>query len=211
MQELLYQEKLIRKDKEWNEQFKTMEKKKQILEKQLTYLKDVLAVNRAVTSELVRLVNSFLHQKENERIELGESNQDLTKERDQALEDLQSVESAFSDLHRRYEKTKGIMEGYKQNEEWTKQHLGEMQMKLKNQEQMYEELRNRTEEKLDSANLVIENTKRVTEAEKTALTVQLKKAEMRISSLENNLEHKTCENTKLSNICDELIAKVGKI
>ncbi|XP_076308108.1 transforming acidic coiled-coil-containing protein 3-like isoform X3 [Tachypleus tridentatus] len=211
MQELLYQEKLIKKDKQWNEQLKTMEKKKQILEKQVASLKDLLAVNRAVTSGLVTMVNNFLHQKENERIELGASNQDLTEERDQALEDLRSVESAFADLHRRYEKTKGIVEGYKQNEEWMKQHFSEMQMKLKNQEQMYEELRNRTEKKLDSANLVIENTKRVTEAEKTALTLQLKKAEMRISSLENNLEYKTCENTKLSNICDELIAKVGKI
>lgn len=32
----------------------------------------------------------------------------------QALEDLQSVETAFSDLHRRYEKTKGVLDGFKQ-------------------------------------------------------------------------------------------------
>lgn len=31
----------------------------------------------------------------------------------QALEDLQSVETAFSDLHRRYEKTKNVVEGFK--------------------------------------------------------------------------------------------------
>jgi len=29
------------------------------------------------------------------------------------LEDLQSVEAAFSDLHRRYEKTKSVIEAYK--------------------------------------------------------------------------------------------------
>jgi len=31
----------------------------------------------------------------------------------QAVEDLQSVEMAFSDLHRRYEKMKGVVEGFK--------------------------------------------------------------------------------------------------
>lgn len=37
----------------------------------------------------------------------------VTKERDQALEDLQHVESAFADLYRRYEKTKTAVEGFK--------------------------------------------------------------------------------------------------
>ena len=31
----------------------------------------------------------------------------------QALEDVLSVEAAFSDLHRRYEKTKGVLDGFK--------------------------------------------------------------------------------------------------
>ena len=39
--------------------------------------------------------------------------QQVINERDQALEDLQSVETAFSDLHRRYEKTKAVVEGFK--------------------------------------------------------------------------------------------------
>ena len=37
----------------------------------------------------------------------------LVKERDQALEDFRSVESAFADLHRRYEKVKGMLESYR--------------------------------------------------------------------------------------------------
>jgi hypothetical protein len=31
----------------------------------------------------------------------------------QAIDDLQGVEMAFSDLHRRYEKTKSVVEGFK--------------------------------------------------------------------------------------------------
>ena len=42
-----------------------------------------------------------------------EEMQQVVNERDQALEDLQSVEAAFSDLHRRYEKTKTVVESFK--------------------------------------------------------------------------------------------------
>ena len=35
------------------------------------------------------------------------------KEKDHALENLASVEGAFSDLHRRYEKLKQVVESYK--------------------------------------------------------------------------------------------------
>ena len=38
---------------------------------------------------------------------------EIQKEKDQALEDLASVEGAFSDLHRRYEKLKQVVESYK--------------------------------------------------------------------------------------------------
>ncbi len=39
--------------------------------------------------------------------------QQVISERDQAQEDLQSVEAAFSDLHRRYEKSKSTNENFK--------------------------------------------------------------------------------------------------
>ncbi len=42
-----------------------------------------------------------------------EEMQQVMTDRDQALEDLQSVETAFADLHRRYEKTKSVLEGFK--------------------------------------------------------------------------------------------------
>ena len=37
----------------------------------------------------------------------------MVKERDQAIEDFQNVEAAFADLHRRYEKSKNTLEGFK--------------------------------------------------------------------------------------------------
>ena len=41
----------------------------------------------------------------------------VIKERDAALEELNSVERSFSDLHRRYDKMKTLIEGYQRNEE----------------------------------------------------------------------------------------------
>jgi len=38
---------------------------------------------------------------------------------EQALEDLQSVETAFGDLHRRYEKTKSVVEAFKKVCMWS--------------------------------------------------------------------------------------------
>ena len=54
-----------------------------------------------------------LAEKEKTTSESQQGFEDVVKERDQALEDLQSVETAFSDLHQRYERTKGVVEGFK--------------------------------------------------------------------------------------------------
>ncbi|XP_067125774.1 transforming acidic coiled-coil-containing protein 1-like isoform X3 [Centruroides vittatus] len=210
MQELLYQEKLIKKDKEWNEKQKLYDKEKQQLKNQNIALKQALAVASFVALEMSKMFSLFKDQKEQERVEMTATNQRLIKERDQALEDLQNVESAFADLHRRYEKAKGVLEGYKQNEDKLRDQCSELQDKIKQQEQKFDLLRLRTEEKLESANTELESAKKGVEAEVTVLRAQVKKAEMKISSLERNLEQKNKENTELSNICDELIAKVGK-
>ncbi len=42
------------------------------------------------------------------------------------------------------------------------------------------------------------------------MQAMLRKAEMRVNSLERALEQKTKENQELTKICDELIAQVGE-
>ena len=65
------------------------------------------------------------------------------------MEDLRAVESAFSDLHRRYEKSKAAVEGFKKNEESLKACVADYQQKLKKQEQRYQTLKQHAEEKLE--------------------------------------------------------------
>lgn len=58
-------------------------------------------------------VHLFLAESEKSSSVSKEEMQQVINDRDQALDDLQSVETAFSDLHRRYEKTKAVVEGFK--------------------------------------------------------------------------------------------------
>lgn len=208
MQELLFHEKQMKRDKEGNEQLKLLDKEKQMIKSQLLAIQRSFIASRGIFDEITEVLPAWMAVKEQERVEMTAANQKLVKERDQALEDLQNVETAFADLHRRYENCKSVLEGYKQNEERLKQVAADLQNKLRQQEQMYEMLRTRTQDKLDSANAEIENARKSRDGELSVLRAHLKKAEMRVSGLEKDIEQKNKENLELSNICDDLISKV---
>ena len=50
----------------------------------------------------------------------------VQNERNQILEDLQAVERAFNDLHRKYERTKEVVAGFKTNEDVLKSTVEEL-------------------------------------------------------------------------------------
>ena len=59
------------------------------------------------------------------------------------------------------------------------------------------------------ANEALDQIKRTKSAEISKLTMLLRKADMKVSTLERTVEQKTKENKELTDICDELISKVG--
>ena len=61
-----------------------------------------------------------------------------------------------------------------------------------------------------SANERLASIQRSREGEVAKLQAMLRKAEMRVATLERTVEEKARENRELTQICDELIAKVGK-
>lgn len=123
---------------------------------------------------------------------------------------MQNVETAFADVHRKYERVKLTVENFKQNEGVLKQCIEEHKLQLVKQDQKFELLKVHAEETLEKANREIENLTRSQETEFTRLNAQLKKAEMKASALERSIETKERENQELTAICDELIAKVGQ-
>ena len=95
----------------------------------------------------------------------------------QALDDLRNVESAFADVHRKYERTKQVVEGFKHNEDQLKEYLEGYATKLKKAEEKFERLKEHAEETLDKANKEIENLTRSQDSEIARLTAILKKTE----------------------------------
>ena len=86
--------------------------------------------------------------------------QRMVAEKEQAVKDLQNVEAAFADVHRKYERTKQVVEGFKKNEEQLKAYVEVYQSKLSKQDQKYQMLKDHAEEKLEEANREIDNISR---------------------------------------------------
>ncbi|MGH0179984.1 UNVERIFIED_CONTAM: hypothetical protein FKN15_003024 [Acipenser sinensis] len=116
--------------------------------------------------------------------------QQLTLEKEQAISDLNSVERSLSELFRRYENMKGVLEGYKKNEEVLKRCAQEYLARVKQEEQRYQTLKIHAEEKLDKANEDIAQVRSKSNSEAAAFHASLRKEQMKVDSLERALQQK---------------------
>uniref|UniRef100_A0A7N5JRW0 Transforming acidic coiled-coil containing protein 3 n=1 Tax=Ailuropoda melanoleuca TaxID=9646 RepID=A0A7N5JRW0_AILME len=137
--------------------------------------------------------------------------QKVLKEKDQLTADLSSMEKSFSDLFKRFEKQKEVIEGYRMNEESLKKCVGEYIARIEKEGQRYQALKAHAEEKLQLASEEIAQVRSKAQAEALAFQASLRKEQMRIHSLEKTVEQKTKENEELTRICDDLISKMEKI
>ncbi|KAM9523215.1 transforming acidic coiled-coil-containing protein 1-like isoform 1-T1 [Salvelinus alpinus] len=166
---------------------------------------------RKIVVEYEKTVAQMIEDEQHKRSVLGsqKSVQQVTLERDQALDDLNSVERSLSDLFRRYENMKTILEGFKKNEEVLKKCAQEYLVRVRQEEQRYHTLKIHAEEKLDKANEDIAQVRSKADSESVALHASLRKEQMKVDSLERALHQKNQEIEELTKICDELIAKLG--
>ncbi|XP_069351706.1 transforming acidic coiled-coil-containing protein 3-like [Eulemur rufifrons] len=134
--------------------------------------------------------------------------QKVIKEKDQLTADLKSMEKSFSDLFKRFEKQKEVIEGYHKNEESLKRCAEEFLARIDKEGQRYQALKAHAEEKLKLANEEIAQVRSKAKAEALALQASLRKEQMRVHSLEKTVEQKTKENDELTRICDDLISKM---
>uniref|UniRef100_A0A8C4VH87 Transforming acidic coiled-coil containing protein 3 n=1 Tax=Gopherus evgoodei TaxID=1825980 RepID=A0A8C4VH87_9SAUR len=138
-------------------------------------------------------------------------NQKMLEEKQQVLSDLNSMEKSFSELFKRFEKQKEVIEGYRKNEEALKKCAEDYLARIKKEEQRYQALKAHAEEKLHQANEEIAQVRSKAKTESVALQATLRKEQMRVQSLERSLEQKAKENDELTKICDDLILKMEKI
>ncbi|XP_077384773.1 transforming acidic coiled-coil-containing protein 1 isoform X2 [Festucalex cinctus] len=165
---------------------------------------------RKIVAEYEKTVAQMIEdEQEQKTLSSCKSVRQLTMERDQALADLSSVERSFADLFRRYENMKGVLEGFKKNEEVLKKCAQDYLTRIKQEEQRYQTLKVHAEEKLDRANEEIAQVRSKANAEGVALSASLRKEQMKVDSLERAVLQKNQEIEELTKICDELIAKLG--
>ncbi|NXT18335.1 TACC1 protein, partial [Syrrhaptes paradoxus] len=165
---------------------------------------------RKIVAEYEKTIAQMIEDEQRTNMTSQKNLQQLTMEKDQALADLNSVERSLSDLFRRYENLKGVLEGFKKNEEALKKCAQDYLMRVKQEEQRYQALKVHAEEKLDKANEEIAQVRTKAKAESAALHAGLRKEQMKVESLERALQQKNQEIEELTKICDELIAKLGK-
>merc|ERR1711915_390534 len=130
---------------------------------------------KEVVAEYEKTISELISDKEKEKEQLQVDVERMISEKNQAVEDLQNVESAFADVHRKYERTKQVVEGFKKNEEQLKTYIDEYKNKLSRQDQKYQLLKEHAEEKLEEANKEIDNISKSQEAEIAKLTAMLQK------------------------------------
>ncbi|XP_045677589.1 transforming acidic coiled-coil-containing protein 1 isoform X7 [Phyllostomus hastatus] len=195
----LIREEIITKEIEANEWKKKYEETRQ----------EVLEMKKIV-AEYEKTIAQMIEDEQRTSMTSQKSFQQLTMEKEQALADLNSVERSLSDLFRRYENLKGVLEGFKKNEEALKKCAQDYLARVKQEEQRYQALKIHAEEKLDKANEEIAQVRTKAKAESAALHAGLRKEQMKVESLERALQQKNQEIEELTKICDELIAKLGK-
>ncbi|NWH50950.1 TACC1 protein, partial [Fregata magnificens] len=195
----LIREEIITKEIEANDWKKKYEESRQ----------EVLEM-RKIVAEYEKTIAQMIEDEQRTNMTSQKNLQQLTMEKDQALADLNSVERSLSDLFRRYENLKGVLEGFKKNEEALKKCAQDYLTRVKQEEQRYQALKVHAEEKLDKANEEIAQVRTKAKAESAALHAGLRKEQMKVESLERALQQKNQEIEELTKICDELIAKLGK-
>ncbi|XP_041643940.1 transforming acidic coiled-coil-containing protein 1-like [Cheilinus undulatus] len=173
--------------------------------------KQEVAEMRKIVAEYEKTIAQMIEDEQRSSLSSQKALQAVTAEKDAALGDLNSVERSLSDLFRRYENMKSTLEGFKKNEEVLKKCAQEYLARVKQEEQRYQTLKLHAEEKLDKANEEIAQVRAKASSENTALTASLRKEQMKNESLEQSLLQKNQEIEELTKICDELIAKMGKI
>ncbi|XP_064457533.1 transforming acidic coiled-coil-containing protein 3-like [Ornithodoros turicata] len=197
LQEQMFRERLLKKNQQGLENQRQMRQR--------------LDMQDRVTHRIFQAVKELARRCDDaakERERLTSDVAQLTKERDELVEDLREVEAAFSQLHSRYEHAKDAIGKMKENESLLKNQLTEVQTMLARRNKMLSTLKTNVEESTGAANKEIEGSRKKMNAENTVLKGQLKKAEMKINSLEKHLEQKTEENSQLTQMYDDLLSKV---
>ncbi|XP_043285165.1 uncharacterized protein tacc isoform X2 [Venturia canescens] len=162
-----------------------------------------------VVDEYEISISRLVAERERDRKNLDLEKAKLQEELAAAKHHLDNTEAAFNDVHLKYERLKAVVATYKNNEAELKKSIQENVEIIKSLENRYEQVKSHATARLEKANLDLEEIRKQNDSETVRLRAMLRKAELKSNSLAELVEQKTKENNQLTQILDELIARVG--
>ncbi|XP_011141342.2 putative leucine-rich repeat-containing protein DDB_G0290503 isoform X1 [Harpegnathos saltator] len=162
-----------------------------------------------VVEEYEKSISRLLTERERDRTNFEQEKAKLQEELQAANHHLTNTEAAFNDVHQKYERLKGVVSVYKNNEAVLKESIQENVDTIKTLETRYDQLKDHAMAQLEKANLELDGIRKQNEAETVKLHAMIRKAELKSNSLAELVEQKTKENKELAKILDEVIARVG--
>ena len=102
-----------------------------------------------IVEEFEKTIQQLIKEKERSQVVTEIERERAMTERNQIFEDLQAVERAFTDLHRKYERTKEVIAGFKDNEDVLKSALNDLTNKYQKEEERFEVLKIHAETRLE--------------------------------------------------------------
>ncbi|GAB1869991.1 Transforming acidic coiled-coil-containing protein 1 [Camponotus japonicus] len=162
-----------------------------------------------VVEEYEKSISRLLTERERDRTNFEQEKAKLQEELQAANHHLTNTEAAFNDVHQKYERLKGVVSVYKNNEAVLKESIQENVDTIKTLETRYDQLKEHAMTQLEKANLELDGIRKQNEAETVKLRAMIKKAELKSNSLTELVEQKSKENKELAKILDEVIARVG--
>uniref|UniRef100_A0A8C5LUN6 Transforming acidic coiled-coil containing protein 3 n=2 Tax=Leptobrachium leishanense TaxID=445787 RepID=A0A8C5LUN6_9ANUR len=196
-----------------NVRLEVQEKEFEVLEWKHRHEKLYLEYNEMgkIVAEFENTITQMLEESQRQKEMTKQELQRVLEEKQQVQLDLNSMEKTLSELFKRFEKQKEVIDGYRKNEESLKKCVEDYHARIKKEEQRYQALKAHAEEKLNRANEEIAQVRSKAKSETVVSQVTVRKDQMKIQSLERALEQKTKENDELTKICDDLIMKMEKI
>ncbi|KYQ51777.1 Transforming acidic coiled-coil-containing protein 1 [Trachymyrmex zeteki] len=162
-----------------------------------------------VVEEYEKSISRLLADRERDRTSFEQDKMKLQEELQAANHHLTNTEAAFNDVHKKYERLKGVVSVYKNNETVLKESIQENVETIKTLETRYDKLKEHAMTQLEKANLELDGIQKQNEAETVKLHAMIRKAELKSNSLAELVEQKSKENKELAKILDEVIARVG--
>ncbi|KAL7306590.1 hypothetical protein TKK_0001278 [Trichogramma kaykai] len=161
-----------------------------------------------IAEEYEKSISRLVAEREKDKATWEMEKARLTEELQAAQQHLMNTEAAFNDVHTKYERLKSVVSAYKSNEAVLKESIAENQETIKTLEDRYEQLKSHAVAQLDKANMELASIKAKNDADLMKLKALVRKAELKSKSLEETVEQKSKENKELTQIIDEMIARV---